>query len=205
MTSPTDSESTATWSRSEALRATSGSAMTCAPADGPDPGALRMMPSVDRTRIASRTDVRLTPSRSASARSPSSRSPSLSRFERIIDSISSITVSYACAVTRAPWLPCGWTTGIVWSNHSLVERSPERTTMASPLVKQHRRFPRPRDFLPLLKFKKPVLNPTRRRLERALTVWDLRAIAKRRTPKAAFDYTDGAADAELSLARARQA
>jgi len=77
--------------------------------------------------------------------------------------------------------------------------------MASPLVKQHRRFPRPRDFLPLLKFKKPVLNPTRRRLERALTVGDLRAIAKRRTPKAAFDYTDGAADAELSLARARQA
>ncbi|KRC66319.1 alpha-hydroxy-acid oxidizing enzyme [Aeromicrobium sp. Root236] len=77
--------------------------------------------------------------------------------------------------------------------------------MASSLVKQHRRFPRPRDFLPLLKFKKPVLNPTRRRLERALTVWDLRAIAKRRTPKAAFDYTDGAADAELSLARARQA
>ena len=77
--------------------------------------------------------------------------------------------------------------------------------MASPLVKQRRRFPRPRDFLPLLKFKKPVLNPTRRRLERALTVWDLRTIAKRRTPKAAFDYTDGAADAELSLARARQA
>lgn len=77
--------------------------------------------------------------------------------------------------------------------------------MASPLVRQRRRFPRPRDFVPLLKFKKPVLNPTRRRLERALTVWDLRAIAKRRTPKAAFDYTDGAADAELSLARARQA
>jgi L-lactate dehydrogenase (cytochrome) len=30
-------------------------------------------------------------------------------------------------------------------------------------------------------------------------------IAKRRTPRAAFDYTDGAAEAELSLARARQA
>ena len=30
-------------------------------------------------------------------------------------------------------------------------------------------------------------------------------IAKRRTPKAAFDYTDGAAEGELSLARARQA
>ena len=34
---------------------------------------------------------------------------------------------------------------------------------------------------------------------------DLRRIAKRRTPAAAFDYTDGAADDELSLRRARQA
>lgn len=36
-------------------------------------------------------------------------------------------------------------------------------------------------------------------------MWDLRAIAKRRTPKAPFDYCDRAAEAELSLARARQA
>ena len=43
------------------------------------------------------------------------------------------------------------------------------------------------------------------RLESALTIDDLRRIAKRRTPKAAFDYTDGAAEEELSLARARQA
>lgn len=70
---------------------------------------------------------------------------------------------------------------------------------------QRRRFPRPRDFLPLLKFKKPTLNLTRRRLEKSLTIWDLRVVAKRRTPKAAFDYTDGSADAELSLGRARQA
>lgn len=42
-------------------------------------------------------------------------------------------------------------------------------------------------------------------MEQALTVWDLREIAKRRTPKAPFDYCDGAAEAELSLARARQA
>ena len=40
---------------------------------------------------------------------------------------------------------------------------------------------------------------------RALTIEDLRAIAQRRTPKAPFDYTEGAAEAELSLARARQA
>jgi len=50
-----------------------------------------------------------------------------------------------------------------------------------------------------------VLSPRRRRLETALTVGDLRRVAKRRTPKAAFDYTDGAADAEVTLARARQA
>jgi L-lactate dehydrogenase (cytochrome)/glycolate oxidase len=68
-----------------------------------------------------------------------------------------------------------------------------------------RRLPRAHDLAPLLKFRKPVLSPRRRRLEKALTIDDLRRVAKRRTPKAAFDYTDGAADAEVTLARARQA
>jgi len=68
-----------------------------------------------------------------------------------------------------------------------------------------RQFPRPLEILSLLKFKKPELNGKRRRLTAALTIADLRTIAKRRTPKAAFDYTDGAAEGELSLARARQA
>ncbi len=44
-----------------------------------------------------------------------------------------------------------------------------------------------------------------RRLAKALTIDDLRVIARRRTPRAAFDYTDGAADGEVSLARAREA
>jgi len=68
-----------------------------------------------------------------------------------------------------------------------------------------RRLPRPSELGPLLKFKMPTVNPTRRRLEQALTIDDLRLIAERRTPRAAFDYTDGAADAETSLTRARQA
>src|SRR6478609_10247363 len=68
-----------------------------------------------------------------------------------------------------------------------------------------RRAPRPRELAPLLQFRKPRLSPTGRRLDAALTIEDLRRIAKRRTPKAAFDYTDGAADGEVSLARARQA
>ncbi|MDA1364561.1 alpha-hydroxy acid oxidase [Glycomyces algeriensis] len=56
-----------------------------------------------------------------------------------------------------------------------------------------------------MKFKKPDFNAKRRRLRAALTIEDLRRIAKKRTPRAAFDYTEGAAEAELSLARARQA
>lgn len=68
-----------------------------------------------------------------------------------------------------------------------------------------RRFPRPKELAPLLRFKKPTLNAKKRRLAAALTIDDLRTIAQRRTPKAPFDYTEGAAEAELSLARARQA
>jgi len=68
-----------------------------------------------------------------------------------------------------------------------------------------RRIPKVADLAPLMQFKKPELNARTRRLAAALTVEDLRTIAKRRTPRAAFDYTDGSAEAELSLARARQA
>jgi len=68
-----------------------------------------------------------------------------------------------------------------------------------------RQFPRPAHVFELLRFKRPDPDPRRRRLAAALTIHDLRDIARRRTPKAAFDYTDGAAEGELSLARARQA
>ncbi|WP_193047970.1 alpha-hydroxy acid oxidase [Mycolicibacterium baixiangningiae] len=68
-----------------------------------------------------------------------------------------------------------------------------------------RQVPNRSALLELLKFKKPELNRKRRRLDAALTIGDLRAIAKRRTPRAAFDYTDGSADDEISLERARQA
>ncbi|MBL3699335.1 alpha-hydroxy acid oxidase [Leucobacter luti] len=68
-----------------------------------------------------------------------------------------------------------------------------------------RQVPKPTELFELMQFKRPDFNGKRRRLEGALTIADLRTIAKRRTPKAAFDYTDGAAEGELSLARARQA
>jgi L-lactate dehydrogenase (cytochrome) len=68
-----------------------------------------------------------------------------------------------------------------------------------------RQLPKARDLTPLLQFKTPSLDFKANRLRKAQTVYDLRKIAKRRTPKAAFDYTEGAAEAEISLARARQA
>ncbi|MBN9632403.1 MAG: alpha-hydroxy-acid oxidizing protein [Actinobacteria bacterium] len=68
-----------------------------------------------------------------------------------------------------------------------------------------RQLPKPAELLELMSFKKPELDAKKRRLSAALTIEDLRTIAKRRTPKAAFDYTEGAAEGELSLARARQA
>ncbi|MFX0581229.1 alpha-hydroxy acid oxidase [Nocardia nepalensis] len=67
-----------------------------------------------------------------------------------------------------------------------------------------RRVPRPRELAPLVKFERPFAGKLRK-LERAQTIWDLRAMARKRTPKVAFDYTDGAADAEISLNRAREA
>lgn len=68
-----------------------------------------------------------------------------------------------------------------------------------------RQLPKPAELLELMQFKKPELNGRKRRLDAALTIGDLRSIAKRRTPKAAFDYTDGGAEGEISLERARQA
>ena len=69
--------------------------------------------------------------------------------------------------------------------------------------KIQRRIPRFRDLRQLLRFRKIIWSPKARRLSRALTIYDLRTIAKRRTPKAPFDYTDGAAGTESSLNNAR--
>ena len=68
-----------------------------------------------------------------------------------------------------------------------------------------RRVPKIAELAPLIRVKRPEFDRVKARLDAALTIEDLRRIAKRRTPRAAFDYTDGAAEDELSLARARQA
>lgn len=67
-----------------------------------------------------------------------------------------------------------------------------------------RTLPSPSALSELLKFKKVEFNGRKRRLAKAHTVWDLRDIAKTRTPKGPFDYTDGGAEAEISLNRSRE-
>jgi L-lactate dehydrogenase (cytochrome) len=66
-----------------------------------------------------------------------------------------------------------------------------------------RQIPKWSELRPLLRAKPLRLDPTERRLADALTIGDLRKVARRRTPRSVFDYTDGAAEAEISLRRAR--
>lgn len=66
-----------------------------------------------------------------------------------------------------------------------------------------RQIPQWSELKPLLRPKPFRLSATERRLADALTIADLRTVARRRTPRSVFDYTDGAAEAEISLRRAR--
>ena len=69
-----------------------------------------------------------------------------------------------------------------------------------------RRLPRWSDVRPLVGDLRPRRDRTQVLLERCASVADVRAMAKRRVPRAVFDYTDGAAGQdEASLRRARQA
>lgn len=67
-----------------------------------------------------------------------------------------------------------------------------------------RQLPKWSELRPLLRAKPLVLDPTERRLADAHSIGDLRSLARRRTPRSVFDYTDGAAEEEISLRRARR-
>lgn len=67
-----------------------------------------------------------------------------------------------------------------------------------------RQFPDFGELVNLMKFKLPSTDRRAARLAQAADLWDLRRIAKRRTPTAAFDYVDGAAGNEITATRARK-
>ncbi|KWW41416.1 MULTISPECIES: alpha-hydroxy acid oxidase [Micrococcus] len=75
-----------------------------------------------------------------------------------------------------------------------------RPSRLTPLT---RRLPDVAELAPLMRFAPPTLG-RKARLARAADVADLRAIAKRRTPAAAFDYVDGAAKREITARRSRE-
>jgi len=68
-----------------------------------------------------------------------------------------------------------------------------------------RRVPRWSELRELIRPRPITGSAVDRRLARAANVRDIREIARRQVPRAVFDYTDGAAGEELSLARARDA
>lgn len=68
-----------------------------------------------------------------------------------------------------------------------------------------RRIPRPSEILPLIGHPDFSQSRIQRRLARCASVEDIRVIAKARTPRAVFDYTDGSAMSESTLARSRAA
>jgi len=68
-----------------------------------------------------------------------------------------------------------------------------------------RRVPRWSEFSELIRPRRLTGDATDRRLARAATIPDLREIARRTVPRAVFDYTDGAAGAEISYRRSREA
>jgi L-lactate dehydrogenase (cytochrome) len=67
-----------------------------------------------------------------------------------------------------------------------------------------RQFPRWSQLAPVLRLRRPALTFVDRRLANVASIADLRSAARRRVPKAVFDYVDGAASDELGLDRMRQ-
>jgi L-lactate dehydrogenase (cytochrome) len=86
-----------------------------------------------------------------------------------------------------------------------VPASPPPSSTATPAPNPHarRQLPKPAELAPLLQVRKPTLSPVTRRLGRATDIWALREEARRVTPRAVFDYVDGAAEEEVSLRRIR--
>jgi len=68
-----------------------------------------------------------------------------------------------------------------------------------------RRIPLPREVMPLIGTPDRTKSRIQRRLARCGCVGDIRELARRRVPPAVFDYTDGAAGSEMTLARSRHA
>ena len=67
--------------------------------------------------------------------------------------------------------------------------------------KSKRRLPDIPHLVGLIDWKLPTLRRTKRKIDAAITIHDLQKIAKRRVPRATYDYVEGGALQEISYAR----
>lgn len=67
-----------------------------------------------------------------------------------------------------------------------------------------RQLPRWKNIKPLLGWSFPKFKNNDRRLKAAINISDIRSLAKRRVPKAVFDYVDGGANDEIAYARSQE-
>ena len=72
-------------------------------------------------------------------------------------------------------------------------------------MKSKRQLPSPRFVLPLINWGVPTLRRHKVRMSKVVTVRDLQKIARTRVPKAVYDYVEGGAHEEISLARTANA
>nr|WP_252976214.1 alpha-hydroxy-acid oxidizing protein [Janibacter melonis] len=68
-----------------------------------------------------------------------------------------------------------------------------------------RRVPRWADVEPFLHLRRPAADAVSRRLARAVSVGDVERMARRRVPGAVWDYVHSGSDAEIAMARNREA
>ena len=72
-------------------------------------------------------------------------------------------------------------------------------------LKSKRQFPDVPHFAGLIDWKLPTFRRTKRRIDKAVTIYDLQKIAKRRVPRATYDYVEGGAQREISYERSLEA
>lgn len=75
--------------------------------------------------------------------------------------------------------------------------------LANPFSRRH--VPKWSDISEFVSLRAPRLDLMAARVDACADLWDLRSLARRRTPKAVFDYVDGAAGSEMALHRQRDA
>lgn len=78
-------------------------------------------------------------------------------------------------------------------------------TQPARAARPRRQLPKWADLKPMLVGERPTGTAVERRMARAYSVDDLRSLARRRAPRAVFEYVDGGAEAELTMARSRAA